>query len=358
MEKVVYILGAGFSAPLGFPVMSNFIEKSKDMYFENPDKYKSFMEIFKLIQEISYVKNFYDADLLNIEEILSIIETKQYVSDSIRSESFVDYISEVIEYYTPDNSPYNYDLAMNKWHNFIFWSDDNLSLYGTFIASIQNLKFFQEGDYGQRHIHCERRSDIKTLYSIITLNYDMIFENCCDYISANFKNHSASFNKEYDKDKDLWTEPSIAKLHGSIDEHNIIPPTWNKTITDKKIKDAWKIAFNILKEANQIRIIGYSLPITDSYVKYLFKSAISKDPHLNNLKKIDVLCLDDKDGSVRKRYEEFIHFSNFRFINGNFSDFLNDYDNNGVSLNHGTNTATWNNLERFHETYFKDNFEF
>ncbi|WP_175406349.1 hypothetical protein [Bacillus sp. FJAT-27264] len=29
MEKVVYILGAGFSAPLGIPVMSNFIMKAK-----------------------------------------------------------------------------------------------------------------------------------------------------------------------------------------------------------------------------------------------------------------------------------------------------------------------------------------
>ena len=31
-EKVVYILGAGFSAQFGLPVMSNFLEKSKDMY--------------------------------------------------------------------------------------------------------------------------------------------------------------------------------------------------------------------------------------------------------------------------------------------------------------------------------------
>jgi len=34
MDKVVYFLGAGFSAPLGLPVTSNFIVKSKDMYAE------------------------------------------------------------------------------------------------------------------------------------------------------------------------------------------------------------------------------------------------------------------------------------------------------------------------------------
>ena len=44
MERVVYLLGAGFSAPLGLPVMSNFLEKSKYMYFEESEneehKYK------------------------------------------------------------------------------------------------------------------------------------------------------------------------------------------------------------------------------------------------------------------------------------------------------------------------------
>jgi hypothetical protein len=30
IEKVTYILGAGFSAPLGLPVMGDFLLKSKD----------------------------------------------------------------------------------------------------------------------------------------------------------------------------------------------------------------------------------------------------------------------------------------------------------------------------------------
>ena len=46
MEKVVYILGAGFSAPLGLPVISNFYEKSKDLYFSDTIQYKYFIKIF------------------------------------------------------------------------------------------------------------------------------------------------------------------------------------------------------------------------------------------------------------------------------------------------------------------------
>ncbi len=46
MDKVVYFLGAGFSAPLGLPVMRDFLIKSKDMYFENPDRYKHLAIIY------------------------------------------------------------------------------------------------------------------------------------------------------------------------------------------------------------------------------------------------------------------------------------------------------------------------
>jgi hypothetical protein len=73
MERVVYLLGAGFSAPLGLPVMSNFLEKSKDMYFETPDRYKYFSDVFNQIRDFSVVKNYYNSDLFNIEEILSIL---------------------------------------------------------------------------------------------------------------------------------------------------------------------------------------------------------------------------------------------------------------------------------------------
>jgi len=42
MENVVYILGAGFSAPLSLAVISNFLMKSKDMYFSDPERFQHF----------------------------------------------------------------------------------------------------------------------------------------------------------------------------------------------------------------------------------------------------------------------------------------------------------------------------
>ncbi len=46
-DRVVYLLGAGFSAPLGLPVMSNFLMKSKDMYFSDPERFSTFKEVLE-----------------------------------------------------------------------------------------------------------------------------------------------------------------------------------------------------------------------------------------------------------------------------------------------------------------------
>src|SRR5688572_11230837 len=100
MEKVVYLLGAGFSAPAGLPLMSNFLFKAKDMFASEPERFTSFQEVFSTIQKMSVCKNYFEADLLNIEEILSILEMQESLQPEKRY-SFVHFITEVIKYYTP-----------------------------------------------------------------------------------------------------------------------------------------------------------------------------------------------------------------------------------------------------------------
>ena len=73
-SKVVYILGAGFSAPLGLPVMSDFLSRSKDLYFEDSQRFKHFDKVFQEIRHMAQAKNYLDIDLFNIEQILSILD--------------------------------------------------------------------------------------------------------------------------------------------------------------------------------------------------------------------------------------------------------------------------------------------
>ena len=75
MERVVYILGAGFSAPLGLPVMGNFLSMSRDMFYgTDGDRYRHFNKVFERIGQMHVSKGFFNVDLTNIEEVLSILE--------------------------------------------------------------------------------------------------------------------------------------------------------------------------------------------------------------------------------------------------------------------------------------------
>ncbi len=105
MERVVYWLGAGFSAPLGLPVMSNFLLKAKDQFAAGAEEFKYFEQIFAKIDDLSKAKNFFETDLFNIEEILSLFEMESQLTGSRISEQYVKFLQDVIEYYTPEVTP-------------------------------------------------------------------------------------------------------------------------------------------------------------------------------------------------------------------------------------------------------------
>ncbi len=56
----------------------------------------------------------------------------------------------------------------------------------------------------------------------------------------------------------------------SAPEPLIIPPTWNKTQHYAEIKNVWSVAARHLSEAENIVVIGYSLPETDHFFHYLY----------------------------------------------------------------------------------------
>jgi hypothetical protein len=345
MDKVVYILGAGFSAPLGLPVMNDFLMKSKDMYFKDQQKYSHFNKVFDEIREMAVCKNYYETDLFNIEDILSILEMVRLLSKNNLAETFKRYIRDVIQHYTPNSITFIKNFPSN-WHGFIF--DSSWNPYGYFIGNIQNIGFKRIDVRSQPT--CIKKPNCDTYYSIITLNYDLIPEMICKFINEYYDpDREISFAYDIDGvDNQEYNKPYLAKLHGSIEEKKtIIAPTWNKADIKKEIKGAWEIAYKALSEANHIRILGYSLPITDAYVKYLLRSAVIKSSYLKSL---DVICLDSNN-IVKSRFDEFIKFKYYRYANANISDYLSE--NYRVYADEGKGDITLNKLESVHEEFMK-----
>jgi hypothetical protein len=187
-------------------------------------------------------------------------------------------------------------------------------------------------------------------YSVISLNYDMVLERCLDLILDQCDTRPGISFARTCKEAEAPGRVPLAKLHGSVDS-TIVPPTWNKVAQPKEIQDAWKLAYKALSEATQIRILGYSLPQTDSYVRYLLESATMEDPHRKNLKRIDVGCLDP-DGSVHERYEEFLCFYRYRFRQIEISQYLWDiweYTRNVADRGANIQRVEFNRLEKHHE---------
>jgi hypothetical protein len=105
VARVVYLLGAGFSQPLGVPVMSDFIIQSKNLYFGDRADRALFGEVFDRIDRLHKVKSFFEADLFNIEEVLSILEMVGSLGDEPRvAEKYRQYLRH-------SESPYAQDCA-------------------------------------------------------------------------------------------------------------------------------------------------------------------------------------------------------------------------------------------------------
>lgn len=315
MDSVVYIVGAGFSAPLGLPVMSNFLLKAKDMYAVDPGGYAHFQEIFKQVDGMARIKNYFSSDLFNIEEILSVLEMERHGGSGESAELFTGLIRDVIEFYTPPLKVAQAEFEGAPVDN-VFGA--TWKQYGYFVLGLlgKNLKEWRTNEIISAKLQPLKAHDTK--YSIVTLNYDVIFETAADRVGEFEPSGIPERFKVYPGPKTGVEGPDLCKLHGGLDSGIIVPPTWNKTL-HPDIEPAWKRAHEILKEANHLRFLGYSLPEADAYVRYLLKSAIMRAPHL---KQIDVLCLDP-GGEVEKRYSEFVSFNFYRFVNNSVEQYLN-----------------------------------
>ncbi|MCJ7585422.1 MAG: hypothetical protein MUO30_11730 [Anaerolineales bacterium] len=342
MDNVVYMLGAGFSAPLGLPVMSNFIEMSKDLYASDNIMYRHFSKVFDSIRKrLAYITQFYSTDLDNIEEVLSILEMERLAGRVSREETdeYIRFIVDVIQHYTPpitglrkyEQIAKGYyrttdDRQQQEFEFHVSIIEEQLSQnYIDFILQLFHAQLIvrgvgdtnKKGFYREFELHNEIDKNPSVQYSVITLNYDLVLENYANYLSSISQGTELKFTRPRDRRRQHY--PYLVKLHGSIDNHAIIPPTWNKTI-NAQISTEWKMAYKLLSSANYIRIVGYSLPNNDAYVRYLLKASILKS---ENLKRIDVLCKDDS-GIVRERYDSFITlpYPKYRFCNGYVERYL------------------------------------
>jgi len=327
--------------------MSNFLSRSKDLYFNDKERFSYFQNVYGTIAELSLIKNTFHCDLHNIEEILSLLEMEAFMKGERLQDEFVRFLSDVIKSLLPPIEPVSGRAETGNWHHFIFGNNPMWKPYCEMVACMLNLEMRKANQGDPRLIWS--RLPTRDKYAVVTLNYDMVLESAFSHVLGSFhaKSLVALEKKTYDPS---WGKFQLAKLHGCAEEGNIIPPTWRKGSSE--VIEAWKLAYNLIRDANQIRIVGYSLPVSDSYVRYLLKSAIRDSA---NLKNIDVIVYDS-DASVEKRFREFIDLKTFRFKNVLFealltllSRLLEDYPRRHGGI---PSAMPFDQLEHAHQSLF------
>jgi len=359
MLRVVYILGAGFSCPLGLPLMKDFYDKSRELARNDESKYGYFAEVIGTIYGTHSAQNYFEYPRFNIEEALSILEMRENLGGKVNRERYERYIIDVIKGCTPDIPPQDFHPNYAEWKTEIFGREENWNWYGHFFASLVGLKLRlekgKETGEAKKSLGLERIRDRNVEYSIVTLNYDAIPEKVCDYINHYTSRLAGEDIRFIDgEDKQVTSDgkaslPYLVKIHGCVNKGKIIPPTYIKGLYQKEMPVSWKVAYALLMKANEIRIVGYSLPSSDCYIKYLLKAAIGDSKQLD---RIDIVCLNK--GNENERYHQFISFDKFEFAPKSTENYLGYlYQLRGVELT--DELITFDKLEKAHKEFMKNN---
>ncbi len=330
--------------------MADFLVRAKDLYFGDRSGLSHFGPVLEKIQRLHIAKGYFRSDLQNIEEILSILEMDRVLDDTLGHSEFQQFITDVISRYTPAIGPRVQSFPSN-WQDFVF-APASWRQFGAFAAALLGVKFENRENRGVLLPEVTAVANRPMAYSVITLNYDRVLESVAEFISTSYPCNSAfGFSRG---DSALPTLPvgsvALAKLHGGLGDSRLVPPTWNKHVHEAIVPD-WQLALRLLRHANHIRVIGYSLPDTDAYVRYLLKASVI---HAEHLKTLHVICLDP-DRSVRRRYEEFVDFKFFRFVDARTEDYLGAIEKHApVRSRPSPDSIEFATLERGHTAFINE----
>jgi hypothetical protein len=348
----VILFGAGASADAGIPMLESFIDKMWEYAMRGKvgDKpiSKADREILTEANKIRIDLERYNSraffDNRNLEDILSLLSFESLAEgNTAKYETMVKAVARTIE------------LSCIHQHNEV--PPEKLSqgnYYESFWSALLNpeLRFARPAlitfnydlvlertlwDYFHFAKGTRPESPIKTVgiqyhYGIcdFAIRGEPHNYNFGNQINADFRSgEKATFDWKISADV---TIPYL-KLHGSLnwdqDHPNqpaskegerimpngyptsavekplILPPVFNK-MNSSKINAVWNAALEVLRNAKNIIIVGYSLPKTDIYMQYFLKSAIGPNSGLQKIIVFDPVLFkeNEKNSEMRQRYKE------------------------------------------------------
>jgi len=330
MSNVVFILGAGASRQCGAPLMSDFLDVASDLLRSNAvqEMRVEFEKVFSAIGALQSVHSKAQLDLNNIESIFTVLELGRIIQrvPGLSSSDVVETIA-----------------ALKKLIVKTLEVTMKFPTHGRYIGVPQPYEAF-----GKMLDYLSTEAFPVQTTAVISFNYD---------IAADMAIYKAGLGPDYiiDNPANRRSNVPLLKLHGSLNwatekggqtirplhlesyfrhyqyngfgeersstrvpigsqlveyftrfastdvetEPVIVPPTWNKADYHSALSDVWAAAAKHLSEAEQIFILGYSLPETDSFFRHLYAlGCVGSAP----LRRIAVFN-PDESGATDKRFK-------------------------------------------------------
>jgi len=342
--RTVFIFGAGASRQAGAPLMSDFLDKADDLLrlkVDGVQKAKEdFERVFDAIAELQGVHAKSSLDLDNIEVVFGVIEialmlrrlgnrTPEQIS-KLR-DSLITLIYKTLEcsvefpvHQRTVHPPKPYDQFKIMLHHVIENQSREDPHQFTFITFNYDLCLdytllfddFLPYDYGLEPSQSANPTQLLKLHG--SINWGLSEKEQIVPIEV-VKPHTQI----------LHNRPFVYFSHGSTISSGsvsgkavkgppvIVTPTWNKGGYNSQLSNVWAHAATSLAFAQNIFIIGYSLPETDSFFRYLYALGSQSASRLRNF----VVVNPDIDGEVETKFRALIGRGierRFRMIKDNF----------------------------------------
>jgi hypothetical protein len=292
MGKTVFILGAGASREAGAPLMADFLDKARQLLANgkvNDKDKKHFENVFEALVELrpTFFKS--NIDLDNIESVFSAFEMARLINklgdyssdkiaeldDSIKT-LIVRTLGESIIYHNkggnlaPPFPYYNFSELVKSVNP----SDYSIITFNYDVA-VDCALHVEKVAY-----HLDQQGGNFGVIKLLKLHGSLNWWQCpkCNKVIPSKSWHPYLMGDRYfpvfEREKcdkcncDLKTTPFI------------IPPTLSKGEHRNQLGSVWAQAAKELEEAENIFSIGYSLPESDLFFRYLFALGTVGKSHL------------------------------------------------------------------------------
>lgn len=296
MASIVFILGAGASKRAGAPLTNDFLDVAYDLWKMGSvsDADESFRAVFQGRSALASVHSKADLDIHNVEAVFAAFEMAKTLN------KFADY------------SPEEIDALINAMRSVIVKTIEE-----TLVFPVQDGKVWPPEPYwsfANLIKYLTSKAQPKQTIAVLSFNYDMAVDYA--FYSNGIRIHYALGEQQH------GDSIPVLKLHGSLNwarckgcgdvvawpltsytskfggkipikgyislpigslishfehceggverEPVLVPPTWNKTEYHRALSSVWARAAKELGEAENVFVIGYSLPPSDAFFRHLY----------------------------------------------------------------------------------------